>query len=115
MAQVRSCSKGIHTHKINVKYDVKNSKRPRLQTGLIESHLDTGNESLNNIYITYITTYKPHGNHTEIMAIYTHSKRKRDPNITVKIIIKSQGKVSKERNKIRPQKQLQNNEENGNK
>ena len=39
-----------------------------------------------------------------------HTKKKRNPNITLKIIIKSQGQRAKEeRNKKELQKQLQNN------
>ena len=44
-----------------------------------------------------IAVQKPHGNHkTKIYNRYSHRKRKRNPNIIVKIVIKSQKKRTKE-------------------
>ena len=40
---------------------------------------------------------KPHGNHkTKIYNRYSHRKRKRNPNLILKIVIKSQKKRTKE-------------------
>ena len=43
----------------------------------------------------YIGIYKPHDNHNPHNR-YTHTKRERNPTITLKIVIKSQGKRAKE-------------------
>ena len=54
---------------------------------------------------------KPHGNHkAKIYNRYTYKKRKRDPNTTLKLVIKSQEKRAKEEGeKMAYKKTVQNN------
>ena len=56
------------------------------------------------LYINFMETT----NQKSIMYRYTHKKRERNPNITQKAVIKSQGKRAKEeeRNKKEPQNKL---------
>ena len=60
-------------------------------------HLDLRDQQLKIITYIQISIYKPHGNHRpKTYNKYTHKKREMNPNIALKIVIKSQGKTLKE-------------------
>ena len=58
---------------------------------------------------------KTHVNHKpKIYNRYTHRKRKRNPYTTLKIVNKSQEKITRGGKEKRPTKKIQNNQQNGN-
>ena len=60
-------------------------------------HLNLRDQQLKLITYIQIAIYKPHGNHRpKTYNKYTHKKREMNPNIALKIVIKSQGKTLKE-------------------
>ena len=64
------------------------------------------------IVCLYVDCYtKPHGKHKpKIYSKYTYENEKRNPNTTLKVVIKSQDKRTKEEGKKKDlQKQIQNN------
>ena len=81
---------------------------------ILEMHLKLKDQQLKTILFMYRLPYQ----NLMVTTIYSRytQKRKRNPNTTLKLVIKSQEKRTKEAGKKKhQQKQIQNNEQNGNK
>ena len=78
---------------------------------IFKIHLELRDQQLKTIMYIETAIPKPHDNHKpKIYNRYTHKKRKRNPNATLRIIIKSQEKRTKEEGKKKDiQKQTPNN------